>query len=277
MEQIYNKELNLLLKLKVNKLSENKLGENKLNNDNILDESQINNLPLIIIDNEEHIHLKALRTKVNSRVLITDGLGLTVECLVVSFEKKSHTLKVLNIYYNLNEINKDIYLFVGILDNKDRLEFAIEKSIELGVKKIYLLNTDYSVKTKLNINRLNSKVIATIKQCKRSVLPEINLVEFTEIDKIINYESNIDKIDKSLILLADINGEYIKKNIIDFQQSLNNSKKIFIFVGPEGGFSDKEVISLKNYNNTKLLKLSENRLRAETACISMVNNVVSFI
>ena len=283
MEQIYNRDLNLLLKL-----SENK----------ILDVAQINNLPLIIIDDEEHIHLKALRTKVNNKVLITDGLGMTVECLILSFDKKSHTLKVLKIYYFLNEINKEIILFLGILDNKDRLEFAIEKSIELGVKKIYLMKTDYSAnysaKIKLNINRLNSKVIATVKQCKRSILPEINLIEFDGINEVLNFENqlienqlienqltenyhNNNKIDKSLILLADINGEYIKKNIIDFQQNLNNSKKIFIFVGPEGGFSDKEVIHLQKYENTLLLKLSENRLRAETACISMVNNVVNFI
>jgi len=274
MEQIYNRDLNLLLKL-----SENK----------ILGVAQINNLPLIIIDDEEHIHLKALRTKVNNKVLITDGLGMTVECLILSFDKKSHTLKVLKIYYFLNEINKEIILFLGILDNKDRLEFAIEKSIELGVKKIYLMKTDYSAKIKLNINRLNSKVIATVKQCKRSILPEINLIEFDGINEVLNFENqltenrltenyhNNNKIDKSLILLADINGEYIKKNIIDFQQNLNNSKKIFIFVGSEGGFSDKEVIHLQKYENTLLLKLSENRLRAETACISMVNNVVNFI
>lgn len=284
MEQIYKIDLSSIL---------------KLNKEITLEETQINNLPLIIINDEEHIHLKALRTKVNSKILITDGFGLTAECLVLSFDKKFHTLKVLKIYYFLNEINKELVLFLGVLDNKDRLEFAIEKSIELGIKKIYLVNTEFSSKIKLNINRLNSKAIAAIKQCKRSILPEIKLIDFEEINKVIEYYNSTNdqdlicvkkendlKVkniqakntqDKNLIFIADINGVSVKNIMQNFQQNLINSKKIFIFVGAEGGFSDKEVSYLQKIDNNITLKLSENRLRAETACISIISYVVGFI
>ncbi|MPN46579.1 hypothetical protein SDC9_194170 [bioreactor metagenome] len=107
------------------------------------------------------------------------------------------------------------------------------------------------------MERLIAKAISAIKQCKRSRLPKIHLPQ--TIDSLI---SNIDTLNYQNIFLADENG--VKPQI-----NIHNSKNSIIFVGAEGGFSEREL----NLFPTKTIKwnLGNRRLRAETAAISMLS------
>ncbi|MDE6473087.1 MAG: RNA methyltransferase, partial [Ureaplasma sp.] len=58
----------------------------------------------------------------------------------------------------------------------------------------------------------------------------------------------------------------------DFQ---NETKKIALIVGPEGGFTNDEIIQLQNFKNLKLISLTKTILRSETAslyALSIINN-----
>lgn len=206
---------------------------------------------------DEAKHLKALRINSNEKILITNGKGLSAISTVERKNKNEYIAHTDKYIYNVGELNCLLSIAIGILDSKDRFEFAIEKCIELGVAEIFPLVLDYSQSTKINMERLIAKAISAIKQCKRSRLPKIHLPQ--TIDSLI---SNIDTLNYQNIFLADENG--VKPQI-----NIHNSKNSIIFVGAEGGFSEREL----NLFPTKTIKwnLGNRRLRAETAAISMLS------
>ena len=223
----------------------------------------------LIVKGDEHIHLKALRTKIGQNILITNGIGVVAKCEVMEFAKDFHKVKILEFDYLPNEVKQEIILIIGVLDNKDRLEFVIEKATELGVHRIFLVNTLYSEKVKVNLDRLNSKAIAALKQSKRSFLPIIHFNDFEDIINKYNID-NIQNTNELVHILADVTG-----TIEDFKQNIIDTKKIVIFVGSEGGFSENEIEQIEYYKNTIKVKLSNNRLRAETAATFIISLTLS--
>lgn len=266
MEQIYLDNLEQYIKGVLQKDFTNFLDIQGLNEK--ISKTKVN----LNITGDEHTHLKALRTKVGQSVLVTNGKGLSSVCKTLEFSKNNHTLEITELLINHNELKTKITLCLGILDNKDRLEFAIEKATELGVSDILLLETQFSEKTKIKTERLNSKLIAAVKQSKRSILPRLEVITFDDI--LIEFKEKNQK--DTLFLLTDIDSKYF-----NLEEKVNNSKNIVIFVGPEGGFSEKEIENIKDLgselDNIHILKLSNTRLRAETAAVSSVSVVTNYL
>jgi 16S rRNA (uracil1498-N3)-methyltransferase len=207
-----------------------------------------------ILSNDEAKHAKALRVQTGDEILISNGKGNIAKCKFETINKYETKLSLIEFLDNSNENKIYVHAALGILDNKDRFEFALEKAVELGCHEFTPLITDYSSSKKLNINRLNSKALAAMKQSKRSFLPRIN--QPTEIEDLIN--STV-----SQIIIADING---KPNI-------SIDENVILFVGPEGGFSEKE-IKLINSKNSIKMSLGFTRLRAETALIASLSKII---
>ncbi len=223
--------------------------------ENLDDKTEIIELP-----ESEYKHFKALRIKPYELVLATNGRGFSAK---ISIENRNGKLFATNIQdkkYYAGELKFRLGLALGALDNKDRLEFAMEKSIELGVTDFYILKTQFSQKKNYSLERLNTKAIATMKQCKRSMRTNIDyLHKFTDIHSVAEQYDRI--------VLADEYGETI-------QNFYNTSaeKSTLILVGAEGGFSQAEIDILLEKHSSKIqkLKLGERRLRAETAAILSV-------
>lgn len=123
---------------------------------------------------------------------------------------------------------------------KARLEFAIEKAVELDVGEIYLLLTERVNHQNINIDRLNKIAIEAAEQCHRIGVPAIH----------------------ENITLRDLPN--INWIVADITQ---NEEKSFwnedgILIGPEGGWSQNE---LKFFEKYKKISLHHSILRAETA------------
>lgn len=227
-------------------------------------------LPELNIDNKyyqinstEAHHLKVLRLQSAEQVLITSGKGISALATIVRNSKNDFSVNIKEYYFNKGEINFKIGLAIGILDNKDRFEFAIEKSTELGVSDIFPLITDYSQQTKINKERLITKTINVIKQCKRSILPTIHN-PITTLELLNDNEKKLDCYNLSLnfdrIILGDEYGIVPEKETHKISNSI-------IFIGSEGGFSKKE---LDVFDEKKVIKwnFGNRRLRTETAAIT---------
>ncbi len=209
----------------------------------------------VVISGSEAKHLKALRLKINEQILISNGQGLTAKALVQSFNKESITLQTIDYFIKLNEPAFPIALALGILSDRNRFEFALEKAVELGITDFYPLITKYVQKNKINQQRLLSKSIAAMKQCKRSVIPKIHLpIEINKLLKFAEFDT---------IILANENGEFPKN------KNINSS--VLVFVGPEGGFDKEEIGIIKEKKRTLVWKLADRRLRAETAVVSALS------
>jgi len=219
----------------------------------IFDPALTNTTKSLIIQGDEYKHLKALRLDVDNFVIVINGGGLGAKARIVARDSSKFTLSILDYIPNMGESSCEIVLAIGSLDNKDRIEFAFEKAIELGITKFIILQTQYSSFLRTNTERLNQKAIATLKQCKRSKLPEIIVNQ--------SLAETIESLDGFQIVFAE---EFGKK-----LSDINIKSKVALFVGPEGGFSNDEKDTLIEKKAVSL-QLGNRRLRAETAAITAI-------
>lgn len=211
----------------------------------------------IVIDGQEAKHIsKVLRYSEGDQVLVTDGIGNEYDCRIINVKKKAVYLEVVNSEKH-SEIKPKITLCMGIIKKRDRLEFAVEKAVELGVSKIVLFEGEHSQKGRVREDRLESTVISAMKQSLRFHLPKV-IVEKNISDAVSKHAGNTE------IILAD---ETVLGSDRDKKDQPN---EYFLIVGPEGGFSSNEREYIKNFNPT-FYSLGDHRLRAETAAIVMVD------
>jgi 16S rRNA (uracil1498-N3)-methyltransferase len=204
------------------------------------------------IEDEEFRHIKALHVREGEKLLASNGGGVLFELIVDTLEKRKARVSILSEIENVLP-EKRLGLALGILDNKDRFEFALEKAIELGVSDFYPLLCRFSQKSKVNLDRLEAKAIAALKQSKRAFMPTIHKpIEIKEILAIPNVA----------FLFADMDS----KEKMKFE-----SKNGIIIAGPEGGFNEEELNTLRSDQNVVPFTLGDFRLRAETAAIASLS------
>lgn len=219
------------------------------------------NSEVIVLKGDEARHLKVLRKREGERLALTSGRGIFAEAELLKMSRDEAELQVLKTFKNFGEPAVKIGLALGILENKDRFEFALEKCTELGIAEFFPLKSDFAQRKTINHERLETKAIAAMKQCKRSVLPNIYEPKSVgELLKTNEYET---------IIFADMEGESFK-NVFKNAQAFKN---VLIVAGPEGGFSSKEMELLRSDKRCIKLLLGERRLRAETAAIVSVGLV----
>lgn len=219
---------------------------------------------IIQTDQESQKHIiKVLRMKEKDKFIAEDGAGTEYIAEIISFDKKSVKAKILE---RKEKIDKgiNINLFMSLI-KPARFEIMLEKVAEIGVKTITPIISINCGEFQINenkINRFNSILNQASRQCAGAFIP---ILEDT-----IKFEEAIKKAkENGTILFPDPSGT---NTWIEIKDSIKNSNKINIFIGPEGGFS-KEEIELAKKNNAIILKLGERILRAETAAISIASIV----
>ncbi|MFA6325295.1 MAG: RsmE family RNA methyltransferase [Candidatus Paceibacterota bacterium] len=204
-----------------------------------------------------HQIINVLKLKIGEKIELSDGKHISVIAHICKIDKKNVSVKIEKILEknNKKQNNKKVNLFCCIL-KKENFELIVQKSTECGVSSIIPIISDHTVKTGINIERLKKIAKEASEQSGRVDIPEINeIVYFNESLKLIK-ENNLN-------ILFDSSGElFLKEHTPD---SSNNSE-INIWIGPEGGWSNKEIEKAKELN-FKIMSLGPLTLRGETAAI----------
>ena len=222
-------------------------------------------------DNYNHL-VNSLRVKEGEFVL----------CSIIPFASSfDYKTKVIGINKNVvnlnieedtkaNELDIEINLYQGLCKS-DKFEFIIEKAVELGVHKIIPFDTNYTVvKFDLNDKKISSKLArfnkiakSAAEQSKRHYIPEV--LKPLSFDKIINIDlSNA----HNILFYENAKGIDETRNYI--RDIKNDKKNVNIFIGPEGGFSDREIEEAKSLG-FKILTLGKRILRTETAAVTALS------
>jgi 16S rRNA (uracil1498-N3)-methyltransferase len=210
----------------------------------------------------EYKHLiKVLRKKTGDNIKITDGKRNIFDCRIVKISDDCAICEILGKEYNLYEPEINLKLFISPLRNNARFEFAIEKAVELGVSSIHPVVTEFSVVkssfSNTKLDRYRKIIISAMGQSQRCVLPHFeNAISFEDMIK--DSKQSPNKV--VMFEYADVSS----KSFID-----NSKKEISLFIGPEGGFSKREMDVLKQ-NNWQVHSLGERKIRSETAVIVSV-------
>ncbi len=222
---------------------------------------------VVLQDEEFHHMINVFRNKIGDEVNLTNGKGLIASAEIVDISKKKAFLKILNIEEkSISE--PEIGVAFSLLKNKNDL-LIVEKLTELGVKKFFPMKTEFTIK-KFNDKTVSKYIktsISAIKQCDNAFLPKIS--------EILSFEKTIKKV-KSEEYFPIIASEREDKKILRDVLINNHYKKICLFIGPEGGFSNREFDFFRKENLSEF-KLGNHILRAETAAISSVSELVGIL
>ncbi len=207
-----------------------------------------------LVDQEAAHASKVLRFNVGDELYASDGKGSLYLTHIISISKKS---VLANIEERISEPEPEVkkVLAFGAIKKRDRLEFAVEKAVELGAWEICVFDADHSERSRINEDRLQSIVLSAFKQSKRRWLPEVNYVN--SLDEVFKRYSGYHSV------MAHVEADSHQP------ENLSHDKNLLL-VGPEGGFSDREV-ELAREKNVHMISLGKNRLRAETAALAMLS------
>ncbi|RRQ46303.1 RsmE family RNA methyltransferase [Chryseobacterium sp. SC28] len=210
--------------------------------------------PEISIDTDEQQHIaKVLRMREGEEIFLTDGNGNLAKGTLI-FEGKKVTLNVSEVQENLPDFSPKLHIAIAPTKNIDRIEFFVEKAVELGISEISLILTEQTERKNINIDKLRKQAIAASKQSLRSHFPKINdLQKFSELMKNLNSENTF---------VAHCNKSLARISLND----IPTLDRYTFLIGPEGDFSDKE-IQLLAEKGIKAVSLGNQRLRTETAGI----------
>lgn len=228
---------------------------------------------LTITDKEAH-HLKnVLRKKVGDELFVTDGERNLYKVMIEEIVKEKIHCKINEKMHNVNESQKNVHLYLALLKNPSRFEFAIEKCVEVGVNEITPIITEHTINKKIDKNqRWQMIALSAMKQSQRCYLPKINHP--------ISFNEAVQNCKTSLCLLADEREappflplyEVIDKGE-EKPITQNKTNNISLFIGPEGGFSNEEVEYAKE-NHFKIVSLGTRKFRSETAAIVGLSNLL---
>ena len=141
------------------------------------------------------------------------------------------------------------------LKNHRRIEWFIEKSVEIGIDEISFIECSRTIRKKININRLNRTAISAMKQSLSAKIPKINST--VSINEFLENNSSSNKFICHL-------QKGSSKTIFDYKQQYKLDCSSSIMIGPEGDFTMNEINFAKK-NKFSILSLGQKRLRTETA------------
>ncbi|AZB01623.1 16S rRNA (uracil(1498)-N(3))-methyltransferase [Chryseobacterium joostei] len=206
---------------------------------------------VIINDDEQQHMVKVLRMKDGEEIHVTDGKGKLASGKLI-IEGKKASIEVAEIKEDLPDFNPRLHIAIAPTKNIDRIEFFVEKAVEMGISEISIIVTEKTERKNINIDKIRKQAIAASKQSLRFHFPVIN-----DAIKLPDFLKNIDP-ENTFVAHCHENLERIDlKNIPSLEQ-------VTFLIGPEGDFSEKEISFLAE-NKIKAVSLGNQRLRTETA------------
>lgn len=192
-----------------------------------------------------HHLVQVVRIEKDEELLLLNGKGLLISTVVTEASKRSLVLK--KISEKTVERNFHLDLALGI-PKKDALDLCLKEAVELGFRKIYLVRGEYSQTRVPEEERIQNLLISALEQSNSPFLPLVEEADW----KTISWN------DYGTVLHLDSQRE--SKSI-----SGKLSKENLLVVGPEGGFSDKELDLLRALPQSESLHFPTPILRTPTA------------
>lgn len=208
-----------------------------------------------ILNEDESLHcVKVLRHKVGDTIEVIDGNGTRAVGTIQAAHAKQCAVALSQIETVTKNRNYYLHIAIAPTKNIERIEWFVEKAVEIGIDEISFIRSKNSERTVVKDDRIRKVAESAVKQSKQAYLPKLNsLMDYKEFVK--NHKADIQ-------LIAHC--EEDKKELIN--SFVTKQKSYILLIGPEGDFH-KEEINLALNSNYKAVSLGEHRLRTETAGI----------
>jgi 16S rRNA (uracil1498-N3)-methyltransferase len=218
---------------------------------------------IVELDEDGAAHIgRVLRMGTGEQISLFCGDGHDYLAEISQSSKKNVSVKVLSSTVNHSESPLDLHLG-QVISRGDRMDFTIQKSVELGVTTITPLFSE-RCGVKLSGDRLEKKIqqwqkiaISACEQSGRSVVPTVRAA--MDVNQWCQETSNALKLNLHPRAAHGINGLTV----------LGDGNKVRLLIGPEGGLSEQEIAMTEQFAFTDVL-LGPRVLRTETAALTAI-------
>lgn len=233
-----------------------------------VEKSQINENEIRITGSDVNHIKNVLRMEIGEHLVICDREGKDYYCELASLSSDEVIAKINEINDTESELPAKLYLFQG-LPKKDKMELIVQKAVELGVYEIIPVSMKRCVakiedakKEKKKLERWQGIAESAAKQSGRGIIPNIHSV--MSFQEAVAYGKELD--------ICIVPYELAKDMSATVQQVKRacNAKSIGIYIGPEGGFDEKE-IALIEEAEFGAVTLGKRILRTETAGLTILS------
>lgn len=218
----------------------------------------------------DYNHIKnVLRMKEGDEFLVSLD-GASHLCAIESLTDNEIIAVITKENFQDTTLPVSITLFQG-LPKSDKLELIIQKAVELGVDEITPVQMERCI-VKLDDKKQDGKVSrwqaiaeSAAKQSKRTCIPTVNPP--------LSFNKMLEKAKTYDLFIVPYESENGMQSTKDTLSKIKSGHKIGVLIGPEGGFSQKEIDLAKN-NGANIVSLGKRILRTETAAITAVGMIM---
>ncbi|MGD8525135.1 MAG: 16S rRNA (uracil(1498)-N(3))-methyltransferase [Thioalkalispiraceae bacterium] len=208
--------------------------------------------------------IKVLRLRVDDQIILFNGIAGEYPASLIEVSKKQAVAHIEQFLDNDSESSLAVHLALGI-SKGERMDFAIQKAVELGVTEITpvysercVVNLDAKREAK-RLQHWQGIIISACEQCGRNRIPVLH--KPVDIRK---HMSLLPETDLKLTL-----SPYAEQNL---KQLPVPGKAVLILIGPEGGLSQQEISAAKQHGFTAV-RMGPRILRTETAALTAISAI----
>ncbi len=209
---------------------------------------------------DAHHISKVLRLTSGDWLVLSDGLGRSFRATIVNAQARCITAKIESEIERRTGPRPPALAIASI--RSERLEWAAQKCVELGLCHIIPFNSARTVRKRANLTRLKRITAEAAKQSGLPVMPSVHApLEFDELC------ARLPNFDPSILLYEGESRNDLRSVLKKYKSGGNSAKSEgLIIIGPEGGFTAEEV-EMALSRGAIPTSLGTQILRAETAAV----------
>lgn len=174
-------------------------------------------------------HMIAMRLKIGEIVTISNQDGNVAQVKIVAFDKRNRFVRYDIISNHQQNQSHNLSVFQAILD-KQYMDKCVEIMTISPITDIYFFLSDYSVERQLNPIRYERIITRSCEQSESPFRPRVHYITFEEMLK---------KVNSKKAICTHTYSE--NKDVTTVISQVNQ-----ILVGPEGGWSQEEILCFEN-------------------------------
>ena len=203
---------------------------------------------------------RVLRLREGDEIFVVDGAGKRYRCVITLAHHKRTTVEIVGVEELPKSWKGEITIAVAPPKNIDRLEWFVEKAVEMGVDRIVPVRCARSERKDVRIDRIEKIIVSAMKQSLKGIMPQLSpvtpIADFMKDaggEKFVGYcDSNTERRDFARVCPAD--------------------SDVTVLIGPEGDFTPEE-IEMALRSGFVPVTFGDERLRTETAALFAVATI----
>ena len=210
-------------------------------------------------DESKHC-IRVLRMGIGDELFLTDGSGTLCRCVIADANPKRCSVKIVDRTVDYERRPFRLHIAVAPTKNMARMEWFVEKAVEMGIDEITMLVCQRSERRSVNMERIEKIVLSAMKQSIKAYRPLLNAP--TPFADFVTSPRN------GLKLIAHC----METERVSLKSMVGAERDYTVLIGPEGDFSPEEV-ELAVKNGYRCVHLGPSRLRTETAGVAACHTI----